>query len=78
MFIEYGLISEESGMERVYTVIPENLRFCPTCPCATRTCPNHGFCMYCKKHHEAIDCILEEKGLEPEGPYCKRSQQFCE
>lgn len=73
MQIEHGLIPEKPGMEESYTIIPDTARMNLTCPCLTRTCPNHGFCMYCKRHHEHIDRLLAENGKPPEGPYCKRS-----
>lgn len=70
MLIEYGLIPEEPGMEEVYTIIPEDLKFRPTCPCLTRTCPNHGFCKYCKEHHAKLDRKAAAAGRPPHGPYC--------
>lgn|GEM_PF-1088566 len=73
MFIEYGLILNEPGMEESYTIIPEDLRMNPKCPCPTRTCPNHGFCQYCIKHHDHINRQLEEKGIKGHPQYCKRS-----
>mgnify|MGYP004703318875 FL=1 len=50
------------------------MRMNPRCPCLTRTCPNHGFCQYCKKHHAHIDVMLKEIGMEPEGPFCQRPE----
>lgn len=72
MQIEHGLIPEKPGMEESYAIIPDMARMNPRCPCLTRTCPNHGFCRYCKRHHEHIDRLLAESGKPPEGPYCKR------
>lgn len=72
MQIEHSLIPEKPGMEESYTIIPDTARMNPKCPCLTRTCPNHGFCQYCKRHHDHIDRMLAEKGIPPEGPYCKR------
>lgn len=74
MQIEHGLIPEKPGMEESYTIIPDDMRMCPTCPCPTRTCPNHGFCRYCQAHHAHIDMMLAERGIGPEGPYCKRPE----
>jgi len=74
MQIERGKIPECPGMEVSYTIIPEDMRMNPKCPCPTRTCPNHGFCKYCFKHHERIDRLRAEHGVGPEGPYCRREE----
>ena len=74
MRIEYGLIPEEPGMEEVYTIIPEDMKFCPTCPCPTRTCPNHGFCKYCKKHHAELARKDKAVGRPVHLQYCARKK----
>ena len=74
MRIEHGLIPEEPGMEKVFTIIPEDMKFRPACPCPTRTCPNHGFCIYCKEHHDSINRMLKEMGIETEAVFCKRKE----
>ncbi len=61
------------GLEEVYTIMPEEAKCNPRCPCQARTCPNHGFCQYCVAHHEDIDCIRVSLGREPHnGPVCRR------
>lgn len=72
MLIEYGLIEEEPGMEEVYSIIPEDLKMNPKCPCTTRTCPNHGFCKYCVEHHRAITVRLTAMGMKSDPPFCNR------
>ena len=74
MQIEHGLIPEKPGMGESYTIIPDGMRMCPTCPCPTRTCPNHGFCQYCVRHHAHIDVMLAEHNITPEGPFCHREE----
>ena len=76
MQIEYGLLKKEPGMEESYTIIPEDLRMNPNCPCPTRTCPNHGFCKYCIPHHEKINRHLKEIGMEEHchPQFCKRAE----
>ena len=76
MQIEYGLIPEEPGMEESYTIIPEEFKMNPNCPCPTRTCPNHGFCRYCVPHHEKINRRLVEMGLAEHAhpQFCRREE----
>ncbi len=76
MRIEYGVIPDEPGMEESYTIIPEELKYNPYCPCPTRTCPNHGFCKYCVPHHVDVNKMLVEKGLgERAHPqFCRREE----
>lgn len=74
MQIEHGKIPEYPGLEESYTIIPDNMRMNPKCPCLTRTCPNHGFCQYCLHHHEMIDRLRAEHGVGPEGVFCKREE----
>lgn len=76
MQIEYGLLPEEPGMEESYTIIPEDLKMNPNCPCPTRTCPNHGFCQYCVPHHEKISRRLAEMGQpgRADPPFCHRKE----
>ena len=74
MQIEYGLLREEPGMEESYTIIPEDLKMNPNCPCPTRSCPNHGFCKYCIPHHEKINRMLAEKGIEGHLQFCRREE----
>ena len=75
MQIEHGLIPEKPGMEESYTIIPDDMRMCPTCPCPTRTCPNHGFCQYCVRHHAHIDVMLAEPTTPPAAPFCPREER---
>ncbi len=73
MLIEHGLIPghtlcpDEPGMENSSTIIPEELRMNPNCPCPTRTCPLHGFCDYCSQHHAELNRALGVLGL---GEHC--------
>ena len=75
MRIEYGLILEEPGMEEVYTIIPEDMKFRPTCPCLTRTCPNHGFCEYCKEHHDELGRKDAATGRPVHPQYCAHNKE---
>ena len=72
MRIEHGRIPEEPGMKVEYSIIPEHMKMNPKCPCPTRTCPNHGFCMQCKEHHEEIMRILAKEGKVGDTVYCRR------
>jgi len=72
MQIEYWLLPDEPGMEEAYTIVGEEMKMSPDCPCPTRACPNHGFCKYCILHHKKIDQILAEIGKQPHGVVCKR------
>lgn len=72
MLLEHGLLEHEPGMEESYTIIPEDMRMNPNCPCMTRTCPNFGFCKYCVEHHCIVDRMLAVEGIETEGVFCKR------
>mgnify|MGYP004631778641 CR=1 FL=1 len=73
MLIEHGLIPghtlspNEPGMENSSSIIPEDLRMNPNCPCPTRTCPLHGFCDYCSQHHAELNRALGVLGL---GEHC--------
>lgn len=73
MLIEHGLIPghtlcpDQPGMENSSTIIPEQLRMNPNCPCPTRTCPLHGFCDYCSQHHAELNRALGVLGL---GEHC--------
>ena len=79
MQIEYGLLKDEPGMEESYTIIPEDMKMNPYCPCPTRTCPNHGFCKYCVPHHQKIYRRLEEAGMcEHCHPQFCRRQEYLE
>ena len=51
MIIEHGMRPDVPGLEVTETLIEEDLRYNPECPCQTRTCPQHGFCKYCVEHH---------------------------
>jgi len=76
MQIEYGLLKDEPGMEESYTIIPEDFKMNPNCPCPTRTCPNHGFCKYCIPHHQKINRRLEAAGMSEHchPQFCKRQE----
>ena len=56
MIKEFGMDPNIPGLEIVETLIEEDVRHNPNCPCKTRTCPQHGFCKYCIQHH----CELAE------------------
>ncbi len=60
------------GMEEAYSIVPENIRMNPNCPCETRTCPHHGFCAMCVQHHKDIDTLLEADGKPGHGTMCDR------
>ncbi len=62
------------GMENSATIIPDNFRMNPECPCPTRTCPQHGFCKYCKMHHDSIIRMLAAKGIKAHTVFCKRKE----
>lgn len=67
----------EPGIDIMYTIIGEDMRMNPYCPCQSRTCPNHGFCLYCKEHHDEINRMLCASG-QPEkvhGPACQHSHK---
>ncbi len=72
MQIDYGMRTDEPGMEEVYTIIPDDMRMNPKCPCQAKTCPNHGFCQYCVPHHRRLDIKLVELGLGAHPQACKR------
>ncbi len=54
MLKEFGLSETEPGLEITETYIEEDLRYNPECPCPTRTCPQHGFCKICVRHHREL------------------------
>ncbi len=74
-YIELEQNPEEPGIDIMYSIIPEDLRMNPKCPCKARTCPNHGYCFYCTRHHAEINRMLIAEG-HPElvhGPACTHS-----
>ncbi len=76
---EIGLIPNQGGMEEAYSIIPEDMRMNPDCPCRTRTCPNHGFCQYCYAHHEDLRRMFGERGIVTnEGTFCRREEFLCD
>jgi len=82
MLIEHGLIPGktlfpgEPGMEDSASIIPEDLRMNPYCPCRKRTCPLHGFCKYCARHHEELNRELAPMGIAGHAPYCRRPEHL--
>ncbi len=76
-YIELEQNPLEPGIDIMYTIIEEDMRMNPYCPCEARTCPNHGFCKYCVPHHQEINRMLIAEG-HPEaihGPHCKWPEQ---
>ena len=72
MLIDCGLVKEIPGMVEAYTIIPEDMKMNPNCPCQTRCCPNHGFCAYCLTHHKELNQEFREMGLDVvDYPACK-------
>ena len=65
MLKEFGLSETEPGLEITETFIEEDLRYNPECPCPTRTCPQHGFCKLCVRHHREL---AEMGAVEPFDP----------
>lgn len=60
------------GMEEAYSIVPETMKMNPNCPCEARTCPHHGFCAMCVRHHKDVDALLVSEGKHPHGSYCAR------
>ncbi len=60
MLKELGLDPRCPGLEISETIIEEDLRYNPNCPCRTRTCPQHGFCKYCIQHHSDLGKLLKD------------------
>ena len=63
--VEFGLDPTRPGMELCETLIDEDLKYNPNCPCKTRPCPQHGFCKVCTRHHAS-------HGIDADGPGCHR------
>ena len=66
----------QPGMEYSFTIIPDDMKMCPTCPCETRTCPLHGFCQLCAQHHADL-CrwsVLEDDGAHCHFQHCKQDK----
>ncbi len=61
-----------SGLEEAYSIVPEDCLMNPNCPCQTRTCPHHGFCAMCVRHHKDVDELLVSRGAQPHGTVCDR------
>ena len=61
-YIELEQHPEHIGIDYMFTIIPEELRMAPDCKCPARTCPNHGFCYYCKQHHDEINRMIVAEG----------------
>lgn len=66
MLKEYGMDPNIPGLEVTETLIEEDLRYNPNCPCKTRTCPQHGFCKYCVQHHAELAELLKNIPHPPE------------
>lgn len=68
MLIEHGLLPgktlcpDEPGMENSSSIIPDDMRMNPNCPCHSRTCPLHGYCKYCIQHHAELSRELTAIG----------------
>lgn len=58
MIKEFGMDPNAPGLEIMETLIEEDLRYNPECPCRARTCPQHGFCKYCVEHHKQVLAVL--------------------
>lgn len=65
-------IAGKPGLKEDYSIVEENLKMNPECPCLTRTCPNHGFCIMCVRHHKDVDEIGAQVGKPAEGTVCDR------
>ncbi|MCC8142384.1 MAG: hypothetical protein LIO56_07660 [Lachnospiraceae bacterium] len=85
MIKEFGMDEQIPGLELTETVIEEDLRFNPNCPCPTRTCSQHGFCKACIVHHKGLRELIKDgvpgPRIEPRGgeypedhfvPHCYR------
>ncbi len=84
MLAEHGMSPDVPGLEITETLIEEDLRYNPECPCKTRTCPQHGFCKYCLQHHADIarrmppHPHMSQEELEASGGYeCDHGFPFC-
>ncbi len=65
-------IEGKPGLKEDYSIVEENARMNPKCPCQTRTCPCHGFCAMCIQHHRDVDEIAASAGKPGEGTVCER------
>ena len=67
------LLPDQPGMCVWDTVVEEDVEHCATCPCLTRTCPNHGFCAYCRPHHAELNKMIGRMTGIPQhhGSYCQ-------
>lgn len=72
MLKEFGPDPVIPGMEHSETYVEEELKYNPKCPCRTRTCPQHGFCSLCMKHHEWVKMKMAEHGLKGDSAVCMR------
>lgn len=53
MLIELGPLHPDApGLMCFETIIPDDMKMNPECSCQVRNCPKHGFCVYCKIHHD--------------------------
>lgn len=60
------------GLEEAYSIVPEDAVMNPDCPCQTRTCPYHGFCAMCVRHHRDVDELMAQEGRPGHGTVCQR------
>lgn len=66
---------ERPGLEVAYSIIPEDMNMVPKCPCKTRTCPHHGFCEMCARHHADLNERAALDGRKAHGTMCDRLRE---
>lgn len=61
---------DEPGILCYETIVPDDMKMNPECPCQVRCCPKHGFCKYCKQHHDELIRAMAAQGLSGNGCAC--------